>query len=91
MQTPEYISERGCSWRDIAAMWLVAALVLGLVGLSGSVFRYRSQHVAEAGPPILTTVAKVNDGLKQPGDDQVNRVIAATIPMHFAPAQYEAF
>ena len=76
MQNPEYISERGCSWRDIAAMWLVAALALGLVGVYGSVFGYRSQHVAEAGPPVMTAVAEVHDGFKQHGDDQVYRVSA---------------
>jgi hypothetical protein len=82
MQTPEYISERGSSWRDIAAMWLVAAFVLGLVGLSGSLFGYRSQHVAEAGLPVMTAVAEVHDGFKQHGDDQVYRVsaqVAATV------------
>ncbi len=82
MQTPEYISERGSSWRDIAAMWLVAAFVLGLVGRSGSVFGYRSQHVVEAGPPVMTAVAEVHDGFKQHGDDQVYRVsaqVAATV------------
>ncbi len=82
MQNPEYISERGSSWRDIAAMWLVAAFVLGLVGLSGSLFGYRSQHVAEAGPPVMTAVAEVHDGFKQHGDHQVYRVsaqVAATV------------
>jgi hypothetical protein len=82
MQTPQYISERQSSWRDIAATWLVAALVLGLVGLSGSVFGYRSQHVTEAGPPVMTAVAAAHDGFKQHGDDQVYRVsaqVAATV------------
>jgi hypothetical protein len=82
MQTPEYISERGSSWRDIAAMWLVAVVVLGLVGLSGSVFGYRSQHVAEAGPPVMTAVAEVHDGFKQHGDDKFYRVsnqVSATV------------
>jgi hypothetical protein len=76
MQNPEYISERGCSWRDIAAMWLVAAFVLGLVGLSGSLFGYRSQHVVEAGPPVMTIVAEVHEGFKQHGDDKFYRVSA---------------
>ena len=82
MQTPQYISERQSSWRDIAATWLIAALVLGLVGVSGSVFGYRSQHVAEAGPPVMTAVAEVPDGFKQHGDHQVYRVsaqVAATV------------
>ena len=83
MQTPQYISERQSSWRDIAATWLVAALVLGLVGLSGSVFGYRSQHVVEAGPPVLTAVAEVHDGFKQHGDDHVYRVSAqVTVPLN---------
>jgi hypothetical protein len=82
MQNPEYISERQSSWQDVAATWIVAALVLGFVGLSGSVFGYRSQHVTEAGPPVMTAVAEVHDGFKQHGDDQVYRVsaqVAATV------------
>ena len=83
MQTPQYISERQSSWRDIAAMWLVAAFVLGLVGLSGNLFGYRSQHVAEAGPPVMTTVAEVNSSPKRHGDDQVYRVSAqVTAPLN---------
>ena len=83
MQTPEYISERGSSWRDIAAMWLVAAFVLGLVGLSGSLFGYRSQHVAEAGPPVMTALAAAHDGFEQRGDDKFYRVSAqVTVPLN---------
>ena len=82
MQNPEYISERQSSWQDVAATWIVAALVFGFVGLSGSLFGYRSQHVTEAGPPVMTAVAAVHDGIKQHGDDQVYRVsaqVAATV------------
>jgi len=82
MQTPEYISERQSSWRDVAATWIVAAIVLGLVGLSGSLFGYRSQHVVEAGPSAMTAVAAAHEGFKQRGDDQVYRVsaqVAATV------------
>ncbi len=83
MQNPEYISERQSSWQDVAATWIVAALVLGFVGLSGSLFGYRSQHVAEAGPPVMTALAAAHDGFEQRGDDKFYRVSAqVTVPLN---------
>ena len=83
MQNPAYISERQSSWQDFAATWIVAALVLGFVSLSGSMCGYRSQYVAEAGPPVMTTVAEVNSSPRQHGDDQVYRVSAqVTAPLN---------
>ena len=82
MQVPAYISERRSSWLDVAATWLIAAFVLGLVSLSGSVFGYRSQYVGKAEPPCLTSVAQVHDGFKQGSDDPVYRVHAqVTAPL----------
>ncbi len=60
MQIPEYISEHESSWRDVAATWLVAAFVVGLVSLGGTVFGNQNQHVAKAEPPIMATYIAIS-------------------------------
>jgi hypothetical protein len=58
MRMPQHIADRGASWRDVIATWLVAALVFGLIGLSDAVFRVRADQTEAAEPPIFTVAAK---------------------------------
>lgn len=58
MRMPQHIAERGASWRDVIATWLVAALVFGLIGLSDAVFRVRADQTEAAERPIFTVAAK---------------------------------
>ena len=80
MQNPGYISERSSSWRDVAATWIIAAVVMGIVAGYGSLFGYRSQLVAVANPPVLTSAAEASSG-KEDDRGRVYRVSArASVP-----------
>ena len=76
MQSPGYITERSSSWRDVAATWIVAGIVLGLVGLSGSLFGYRSQHPSAADLPVMTALTEPEVGRQSIGYRQSHRVSA---------------
>ena len=76
MQSPEYITERSSSWRDVAATWIVAGIVLALVGLSGSLFGYRSQHPSAADLPVMTALAEPETDKQSLGGRHSQRVSA---------------
>ena len=76
MQSPSYITERRTSWRDVVATWIVAAVVLGLIGLSGSLFGYRSQHPSAADLPVMTALTEPEVGWQSIGDHESHRVSA---------------
>jgi hypothetical protein len=55
MHMPRHIADRGASWRDVIATWLVAAVVFGLIGTSHFVFGLQ-EHRSVAGERPIRTV-----------------------------------
>ena len=78
MRSPGYVTERGSSWREVAATWIIAAVVLGLVGFSGCMFGYRSQPPADTGPALMTTAAEADVDRRSRGWCRTHRVSAQT-------------
>ena len=58
MRMPRHIADRGASWRDVIATWLVAAVVFGAIGTSHLVSGFEEGGSVATERPILTVTAR---------------------------------